>query len=727
MKKGAGVLIGMFLIIILIFSFVNAQIPTPAPDANKCKSVYTPECNGEIVEVTRECGDNCRIGDMGAGDACNTNIGIYCAVCLKCVNNVCKYIPQDETDSECCRGNIFEGNKEDTNTGFACTGDEFNSGIGAAELFPKFPECREAACYDCSNCFYESSNGYQDETKRCFESYPSTAYCKEGNIWVRQKELVCKNPNKDDLNNPRKISIESSCIKEDAQDIIYEICEDGCDVLTNECIKCKSDSECNDDNECTIDGCVFGKCMNFEKSCYNDDCSKGHCNFENPDADEEGCIFVSTGCDTCFCPEYSCEEDVEKICGKKENVRCFENTNPNDNKWVCKTENFEITKINPNVGSAECCLYAKELEFQKCKQAYEDTDRLKYADSLGKLKTYVEIDLTKIPEGNTDFRHLGNYFEMKLSGNRDRLLNSIIPSEVSDLILMSQFNVITDSFIYPIIEEGLKHSEMDYNTDKCEDFKSVINALSQGDMIPFSEMFSATRGTTINKLFSAESGTIVDFLNHRFSTPEGKECWVNRKFFDFIGRAFTYNTNGFLSQTEAFAKAMNEVYGYNYEPTETNVQYLNRIQEKWKNYMINQLGLCNNGRLDCPIEERIKNGCNPCNCKKKNSVVANNDGDKKGTLLAGIQEYETSLAESSFMNLFINTFDIKIDNWKDFKEVLNIPNFEIKSGEEINLGELWSNENVVVDENFIPGKYRIYVNYETGSGIYSGEYEFEVE
>ncbi|MBT5503366.1 hypothetical protein HN643_00650 [Candidatus Falkowbacteria bacterium] len=139
------------------------------------------------------------------------------------------------------------------------------------------------------------------------------------------------------------------------------------DCLSNECLECSSDTDCEDDDVCTSDQCVEGSCVKHSiDGCCNDDSecgTGGGCGCEN---DHWTCSGSNGSCVNNSCVQNVTSKYCDFGCGASGCNECAYDTDCGDSYCVCEGSNLECTGFSCDMGKCETgnsqliCLYGCE-------------------------------------------------------------------------------------------------------------------------------------------------------------------------------------------------------------------------------------------------------------------------------------------------------------------------------------------------------------------------------
>ncbi|MCO4762441.1 MAG: hypothetical protein KC502_13100, partial [Myxococcales bacterium] len=245
------------------------------PAKGGCSHAKIPNC-GSGCKNSTQCADNSPcITSYCSGGVCKSSI-------KNCNdNNACTFDACDNNTGKCVFSPIAGCSvgkcsaKEDCNDGDPCTYDTcsnfsgkcYNSTIPNCD--PTAPKCKSVA--DC------------DDKKPCTNDYCSsfTGKCSHTNINNCVTGKYCKS--KSDCDDKKKCT-SNPCVGNKCQTVPitcndYNPCtNDYCQSYTGKCIytnkpgctveKCTTTSQCDDQNKCTLDTCLFGFCQhNLKPGC----------------------------------------------------------------------------------------------------------------------------------------------------------------------------------------------------------------------------------------------------------------------------------------------------------------------------------------------------------------------------------------------------------------------------------------------------------------------------
>ena len=338
--------------------------------------------------------------------------------------------------------------------------------------------------------------------------------------------------------------------------------------------------------------------------------------------------------DRCVCPDYSSDssiipnyneivkpEDTYPVMDLKEG---FFGRGPK-----CKTENFFI---DGNIDAATCREIGRKLEYEWDKQRLdwsamnmpklEDNAYTNFiiihvirGGSKRNWNTFtpvnVEVDLGGPAGGGLS----GSYKnKMELNGNKNDIMNSMIPRNVQKMINAVQYDTRIPVWLHegmPLMED---HKSQD---EKCEDFIKTLEQVLPKKNNPnlmkniFSEMGPRERPKTHSDFYK-QGATVVDFLVRKYNTPNSNyDAFGKYYFYNAFVRGGVNNLYGINSpyQTRAvnsFEKSLFDNYGFN---------SIEELQAAWIVDLESQLGAGKTGR---GYREMAKapGACNICNCEQ---------------------------------------------------------------------------------------------------------------
>jgi len=448
--------------------------------------------------------------------------------------------------------------------------------------------------------------------------------------------------------------------------VVAEECQqtstDSCGKKVSKIVECEEIEEgCMGDNVVDSEGKISETCEGNKPHCLNGEC-------------------------LCSCERitsYKMNEDIKKrfdeIMSKLDDC--------SKDAIKSETDNFII---NSPDGYADCI--GELFEFYRYKIAVE---------YLGKeLEVWgdkVEVKVTNIieEEGVTGGGGHTPHGEdiIIIDGDINTLTLDTIPHELMHLIIDKVSGFVREED-WSWFEEGVTQSNILDNP--LTSTRLYLLGLTQvihenGDLLNFNEIFGLGYiDGSLTSLLYAQTKSMADYLLSLDKPPENR-----KKLYDFFTEYL---------KTRDLESTLKKYYGMNVE----------EFEKRWLDYIKKQVG--NN------MEEFYKI-CNFWTCSfdvQEKSRMQNTGDGKSGKLSMGYEPEEESLA-TLLPNFLNNLFSINLEN---YIEVYSDENFEIKSGENINLAELWNSQDVRISN---PGKYKALVIYETDSGNYEDNYEFEVK
>jgi hypothetical protein len=345
----------------------------------------------------------------------------------------------------------------------------------------------------------------------------------------------------------------------------------------------------------------------------------------------EGCIAKTCPTKGPY-PRHSCEAEVKKYCGNPPNSP----PKPGDKCYgkrhltKYKTANFDVDSA-----SGYACEIAVVAEYKRCELAVEYTGQPLGADAShpngrnwgNRVKVFAQIG-NNIPAGaKTDFIFdKGQVFgwRMNLQGPLNQVLDTVIPHEVSHLVTATESRGPFPRWA----DEGMALSA-ETDEEKCQFFKILITYLMDADNNPnrstvsFDKLLTMMdyprQGDKMSALY-VQGWSLTEYLLQQ----GGGGCQSKRKFLNAMKKVKSMS-GGFRSINN-WNIVLGQEYGINPSPGKS---VASTLQDKWLKWIMGQLGPEDPEdpaerrakTLQEIIEERIKNGCNPCTGVESGRVI----------------------------------------------------------------------------------------------------------
>jgi hypothetical protein len=393
---------------------------------------------------------------------------------------------------------------------------------------------------------------------------------------------------------------------------------------------------------------ISKKCIDLKKDVPSSSCEENKC---KADMLAE---LVETECKCVTNPEPECQARIDKPMnegGCAGQITCNE-----IDKGICSTKNFFVSIINTeNLNPFECCDFAKEAEYQRCKLGIElKGEKLPDSNILLALTLYEKN--AKGGYGNFIYPN-----KIKIYGTGQSIIK-LISHEISHEIISSNNEIykkrgleiltpagtgeyISSGVPIPLwIDEGLATSS-ETKDKKCKElFNNIILTLTAEHLISENNLglfkrLSLLELITIDNInnlkanlfniFYSQSMSVVNYLikiGGRGCTGKQKVQKLLSTYFDKLANFKSINQRlpdeqeslRFLNQ------ALNEVYG---------IKNINELEKLWEEDLKKQINLHPLERdadgnlipgkeIDRTkdfsrwYEETTAQACNPCTCKE---------------------------------------------------------------------------------------------------------------